>query len=538
MGEKLDELRTPIPTLKLLYDVGTVGTLLSEVAFEAWYTPRYRMSAAEIIVEQGWRIPRHLRSCWVDGQAVPYSVENCADSRQFLPYRPSWIPHRRARHPWSHTRVGPNFRRDSPDMGCVAGTSCRADEAGTRQSVIVNLNKGNGHHHLRGWDKHAGGGRMLGKTFFNMDFTLNYMRIANVYGSTATDSLFQNQTNGDLRPDIVYGDFGVLPDGNGGTLAPAGNFAEGLRRCLSPTGKTNDGGGRKAPRTSTLLTGADLQGFDWPERMLDADGNPLPGANPHAARIPVTLCVNGLHQQLWTHVFGFTLTYNDFKYTGAVFRAEQSISTKEGLNTYGPGAPNPRTHKEDGVEVGFDESAGSPYANLTFKNRTLKTTWVWRGMLAVDMLKAYYSYRMLRWMGHLPGQLGTNQSFVGAQWFWVYYGEAIANSLFNASGSAGLPGQRGHRHYRWNHLLTLGTAGYGYFRGKMEQRMAVVFEPRAQQTLLFGQFWWRNFLKHPNWEISWGVAWRPSSKSDDSWTNLHQYSDRDQFWGEFTWYLL
>ena len=47
----------------------------------------------------------------------------------------------------------------------------------------------------------------------------------------------------------------------------------------------------------------------------------------------MTICTNGgSHQRRYSHVLGFTLTYNDFDYTGMVIRLEQSYSTKEGLN--------------------------------------------------------------------------------------------------------------------------------------------------------------------------------------------------------------
>ncbi len=536
VGEKLDELRAPIFALKLLYDIGTVGTWFSDIAFETWYSPRYRTTHEKLIVEQGWRLPFHMKACWKDGRAVPFRFDNCKDSRKFLPFRPEWLPWRRTRHPWSLARVGSQLKKDSPVMGCVPGTLCRSDVFGERTSGIVNLSKGEFRHHLRGWDRHSGGIRILGRTFFNLDFTLNYMYIYNVYGSLDTASLF-NDTFGNLRPDIVYGDFGIIPDGKGGVLPPAGDFATGLRRCLSPTGKTNDGGGRLNPKEATILTGADLQGFDWPERLLDANGNPLPGAQPHAARPPITTCARGIHQQPGTNIVGFTLTYNDFDYTGAVFRVEQSISTKEGLNVFPPGSPNPRIIDGKPADPSF-EAPFSEFANRSFKNRLLKTTWVWRGMLAMDLLKAYSNYWLLRWTRHLPGALGTNQSFLSFQWFWTYYGQAIANSLWNATGSTGRPGQRGHRHYRWNHLLTLGTSGYGYFNGRMEQRMAVVYEPRGKQTLLFGQWWWRNLLGYRALEVSFGVSWRPSSGNDDSWTLLEFYTDRDSLWAEVTYYFL
>ena len=54
----------------------------------------------------------------------------------------------------------------------------------------------------------------------------------------------------------------------------------------------------------------------------------------HATRtIHLRICTNGAsHQRRYSHVLGFTLTYNDFDYTGMVIRLEQTYSTKEGLN--------------------------------------------------------------------------------------------------------------------------------------------------------------------------------------------------------------
>jgi hypothetical protein len=540
VGEKLDDLRFPLPIFKLLYDIGTVGQYLSEVTFEGFYTPAYRTSHVKLLVDNALHIPFHVKACWKDGKSVPYSVENCKDSRQFLPYRPNWLPWRRTRHPWSIIRHGSTNHADAYVFGCVPGTPCRSDVANERTSVFANHVKGNHHFDLRGWDQHAGGVRLLAKTFFNVDFTLNYLYIYNLVSSADSADLFRNKTWGDLRPELVYGDFGIIPDGNGGVLPPAGNFEEGLRRCLSRTGKAGDGGGRlqASPnrRDSTILTGADLHGFDWPERRLDANGNPLPGAQPHAARLPLTTCANGLVPQWGTNVFGLTATYNDFNYTGAVFRTEQSISTRETQLMFPPDSPNPR------IIDGKPCLAGDPcYDKLTkraFKTRLSKSTWVWRGMLAMDMLKAYDSYWLLRWTRYLPGQLGTNQSFVSAQWFWVYKAEANANGRHIGTGSLGLPGVEGERWYRWDYLLTLGTGGYGYFRGKLESRMAVVYEPRAQQTLLYGEWWWRNLLGYEPLEVSFGVSWKPSSRHDESWTALQFYTNRDLLWAQFTLYLL
>ena len=61
---------------------------------------------------------------------------------------------------------------------------------------------------------------------------------------------------------------------------------------------------------------------------------PAANANSrHATRSSTTICTDGFsRQRRYTRVVGFTATYNDFDYTGAVFRLEQSYSTKEALN--------------------------------------------------------------------------------------------------------------------------------------------------------------------------------------------------------------
>ena len=94
------------------------------------------------------------------------------------------------------------------------------------------------------------------------------------------------------------------------------------------------------------------------------------------------------------------------------------------------------------------------------------------------------------------------------------------------------------RNYHWNHLFTLGFANQGLFASRVESRNAVVFEPRAQDWLLYSQWWWRNVLGFKNVELSGGVAWYPGSSMSQGWSGLYAFADRDQVWLEFTYYLL
>src|SRR5207249_9811949 len=85
--------------------------------------------------------------------------------------------------------------------------------------------------------------------------------------------------------------------------------------------------------------------------------------------------------------------------------------------------------------------------------------------------------------------------------------------------------------------LTIAFSGNGYFHGKLEQRLATALEPRSQQWLLYGQWWWRSFLNLPV-DVSFGTSWFPSSRMDNSWTLLNYFTNRNLLWIEGTYYLL
>ena len=268
------------------------------------------------------------------------------------------------------------------------------------------------------------------------------------------------------------------------------------------------------------------------------NGNPKPGKH-QAARPAETFCLSALHDHWWTHVAGFTGTYNDFDYTGMVFRLEESFSTKEVMRN---------------VPGGFGYRAGQPISVESFQTNFHRFTPVWRSMLGFDLLKSIPSFRYLPFLHH---SFYDQAWFISGQWLMENYWDNIANNLCQNSDNTGNgltaaeaaafraanPGLRVYsnphcKRYRWNHLLTLVFANQGLFASRLETRNAVAFEPRAQQYLLYTQNWWRNVLGHPNLELSMGVAWFPSSYHDVSWSSLNYYAWRDQLWFEFTYYLL
>ena len=96
---------------------------------------------------------------------------------------------------------------------------------------------------------------------------------------------------------------------------------------------------------------------------------------------------------------------------------------------------------------------------------------------------------------------------------------------------------RGCKTQRWNNLFTIALAGNGYFRGKLEQRLAIAYEPRGHQELFFGQWWWREFMSLPV-DLSMGTAWFTGSRMENSWTLLNYFAGRDLVWFEATYYIL
>ncbi|MCE2486259.1 MAG: hypothetical protein J4F42_12145, partial [Desulfurellaceae bacterium] len=495
VGEKFDEFRSPSLAVKALYDIGNIGTVISGAGLEAFYTPKFRYGTRDLVLEDGWRNQFQMRGCERDGVYYDWSMHDCGQvgsdgTIRMLPYRPAWLGSRRSDHPWSLQITGNNARTDSADFLCETGARCAADVPGDRTSIIVNLPKGNSHHHSRGhW--HAAGARFIGSTWFNLDFSLNWLYVPFTFANANTVDDF-SQYGPDMDGD------GMI---DGTTQEAAGTFREGLLRCLSPSGKQGVGAnGRTNGNFFGGLHGTDLLGYDWGERHVDENGLPTDEAKQaHAIRRNYTYCTNGFsHQRRYSHVIGFTLTYNDFDYTGAVFRFEQSYSTKEGLNKR-----TLTSHQDRPIDAN---------SRARRRGRILNSAGVWRSMAGFDLIQSLMSYPGMGWTRNLPGQFGVQTSFLTGQWLMMYNNTGrggMSNNMCNWNFAQGLPASvaepdaalrtqgdgkydpanpddplapkrdavRGCGSKRWNHLFTLAFAGNGYFRGKLEGRNAVAWEP-------------------------------------------------------------
>ncbi|MGH7963173.1 MAG: DUF1302 family protein, partial [Candidatus Binatia bacterium] len=251
VGEKFDEFRTPILAFKALYAIGNIGQYFSSVAIEPFYTPRFRSGTSDLILDGVFRAPHHVRGCLDDNNNfVRFESGRCAQaradgSRVFVPYRPPWIGNRRSKHPYSIFYRGPNARNGTPDYICL-DPICSPDVFGHRATFLANLRKAGDEGSLNGMNDttQAAGVRILGKTWFNLDFSLNYIFLPSGPNGVFDINKILSGPGGPplaFRPDIFYGDpdvamatFGLPPE------ALSGNFEEGLRRCLSDGGKTSE----------------------------------------------------------------------------------------------------------------------------------------------------------------------------------------------------------------------------------------------------------------------------------------------------------
>ena len=550
VGEKFDEFRSPIWALKLNYSIGDVGSWFSNVYLEPFYTPGFRGPSSNLIVQGGaLRVPFQLKGCLDDNNnLVKYSPQACSfrrkdGSRVFVPWNPSWRGRAESRQPWAFINRSPNPVGGTPDFSSGSGFQ---DIPNSVTSYVPNVYKGNCNGALNGmwqWCTTAMGVRLFGTSVGGFDFSLNYANIPTGLSATFNFSQFANAAS------HVYGD----PEDAKklGLAAPEGTLEEGLRRCLNAKGSQgnviNSPSQKKPGQNEGTLLLADLNGYNNPARYgpkgaLNPDGSVKPGKH-NAVRLPETYCAPAHYNWTRTHVAGFTSTYNDFEYTGMVFRLEESYSTKEDVRKLPPTGRNLNLTGQTAAD------------NLKFAlNHDYHTyTPVWRSMVGFDLLKTVPSFKYLPFLHH---SFSDNAWFFTGQWLMKHQFSNVANPLCYVvdNGGNGLTTQQAKqasvtaggtvrsnaqcRNYRWNHLFTLAAVNQGLFASRVETRNAVVFEPRAKDWLLYSQWWWRNVLGFEKVELSAGVAWYPSSSVSQGWTGLYAFADRDEVWLEFTYYLL
>ncbi|MGE0683116.1 MAG: DUF1302 family protein, partial [Candidatus Binatia bacterium] len=481
VGEAFEDFRTPIWAVKFLYDIGNVGTMFSNIGIETFYTPRWRPGTNHLILEGGWDLQYRDPNLYSAPDANGNRSNSLGPNKKYG----------RVRNPWSLFRVGPNAKVDAPDYGCNT-VRCSPDVANDRVSFIYGI-KGSAHQ-IRGtkWENSMVGTRILGKAFDNFDFTLNYLfkradAAAQVYWHDAFDR--GQPGTGALRPDFPI----FLSRGAGGTLEQENEFFDICMRQNKPA----------------FLVGADVYGYNT-------------DANPNNDRTG-SFCLPTGHYYPWTHVAGFTTTYNDFDYTGAVFRLEQSWSTNEPRNFSVRNSPQQLKLHNFQDEFGNDCPDGATTCpnRRALSKHSKSGSAVWRSMVGFDLLRTWQ---------FLPGTFGKDQWFLTGQHLMTYQNNNRPSAL-NAFTNAPFD-----RHQRWEHLFTLSGSGF-FARGKLEPLWAYAYSPNAKQHLVLLQAFWHG-LYFRNLDLLVGTAIYAGSRFQTDASFLNYYADRDTAWIRLQYFLL
>ncbi len=539
VGEAFEDFRSPIWAVKFLYDIGNVGSFLSNVGLELFYTPRWRPITQHLVLEGGWGGLRYDDPNYI-GDVDDYFPSQTTDGILTTNGVP-WGPHKdwsKVRHPWSLFRVGRNYSRHASDSGCSGVGPCSPDATGRDTNFLYRIGGGSKTHHIRGtkWDNSMVGFRMMGKIFDNFDFTLNYMYKRTDPGAVFhLDTFFADQElNSDgKRPSALNPVMAGAPGGlyihNPADPADNLNFRRALDRCFREN-------------QASFFLGVDMQGYSAND-------------SPHDDRVN-TACFDVSHWMPWTNVFGFTLTYNDFDYTGAVFRLEQSWSTNEPRNrtpvTFrGTDQEHYDARLAESVEKAMDEGKmgsqiptnpfedgdGNPCADgvNTCPSPRLRSVniksgaSVWRSMIGFDLIQSLQSFPGMGWTRNLPGGIGDQATFYTFQALTTYTNN-------NRTYLSHMTTVNRDRIQRWEQLYTFGLSGF-YFRGKLEPLFAFAYSVNAEQPLILAQTYWHGFLFR-NLDIFAGTVMYMGGINDTDATGLHLWADRDLFWIRLQYYLL
>lgn len=598
VGEAFEDFRSPIWAIKFLYDLGNIGSLISNAGLEFFYTPRWRPITQHLVLEGAWGGLRYDDPNYI-GDSEDYFPAVMSDGSPYEAVRAftgsadqvlttkgvPWAPYKdwsRVRHPWSIFRVGRNAARMAPDSGCNADVPCTDDEAGRSGNFLYRIGGGHHTHMIRGtkWENSMVGARFMGKAFNNVDFTLNYLfKRTDPAAVFDLPSFFGRDHDDGLGRLDMYGRrinsfSNTLLGSPGGTfIFDSQKWAAGdpehinaFRRSLDRCFKENK---------ATYFDGVDMYGYSQDGRDDNNRSN--------------TACFEVGHWMPWTNVFGFTLTYNDFDYTGAVFRVEQSWSTREprnfGGSNYGGrsqahfdaklaharenylegldgdfGARDPDGDgmtvteavdayaEENGMtrEEAVDSLITGPHSDgegnpcipgvnvcpgQHINRYRIKTgTSVWRSMVGFDLIQSLGSLPGMAWTKRLPGGIGDQATFYTFQALTTYQNNNRPSGI-----NAGTNAPR-DRHQRWEQLYTFGLSGF-YFRGKLEPLFAYGYSVNGQQSVILAQTYWHDFLVR-NLDIFVGMSMYPGSTNNADASFLNFYADRDTIWFRLQYYLL
>jgi hypothetical protein len=509
VGDDLDNYREPLWIVKALYNFGDFNQIAG-LNLETFYSPDGRPLTNKLILGDGWRIFDDFDSCVPRGEPI-----SCL--------RPHQFNFRRIRHPWEIERVGPEYST-APDQGDLGPllknlvaqgigvpgsiTNGKADfiylgnqKYGDRMNIA-----GNGYNEID-LRRNMAGARLMGQTAIGgLYFTLNYIYKRSEIPAPyiGWETLFDPNatpvpTGFNIRPSVLTPALAGLAASQVGNLGPNQALLEDCVKnstpllILGPTATPQTASGN--PQAPSPM-GRSPYGWAFPNQSLGA------------ACVPVKLWYP------YTHILGGTLTYNDYKYTGFIWRMEESLSTKEPRTKYPALA---------GTRAGQFPNASD------FSRGGKESTAIWRSMIGFDYLRSPFN------VGQLPGFLKTvplTRSLLTDQWFFTF--QFFNEYWSNVSNQLGQDFSLTNRHEHWNPMLTWIMTGF-FMHETLRPTLAFAYETDTSFPVLWLQ---AQYFLSPRLQVRVGEVNYMGSAHAENFLFLNKYSDRDTTYVRFTYFFL
>ena len=458
LGDDFADYREPLWIVKFLYDIGQLGPYMQNAGLEFFYSPNGRPITNRLVFGEAFRLGADRNN-----PVTGFTRRNS-------------LPFSQVRYPWELSRIGPHHTdaQDFAELGLPPPLGPNSD--------FVYLIDDDSSKSVIDFKQSMAGIRLLTQ-MFGIDFSFNYIfKRAELPGTSLVgEAVFCPE--GDPEDPT-----GLLCRGDGGINFRPSLVAQAATAAVLPGG--NDDLILRCVRDKEpLLVLASIHG----------SGNPASGCLPVKFWYP------------WTHIFGFTATYNDYEYTGAVFRLEESVSTKEPRNGVPPLA-GPR--------------AGVFPQTRDFATNGMRDTMVWRSMIGFDYLRALN----FSWARQLPtpfnSMLGQDQWLLSAQFFDEYYA--------HYDHQIGLGDSVTDRMQKFNPLLTFVATGF-FVQQRLRPWIAVGYDINAKFPFAWVQ---AEYNIGQRWSIRVGDVMWLGSRHAESFLYFNKYADRDTLFMRVTYFLL
>ena len=479
VGEDFADYREPLWIAKFLWQIGELGPI-SQAGLEFFYSPNSLPfgDRRNLIVGDTYRLHTDTNNA-IDG----------FDRNTVLPFK-------QIRHPWEILRVGGG---SAPDGRTIDAPGTVINQDGTFSDFIYQIDTDFDESDFD-FDRSMVGVRLIGTTFANLYFTLNYLYKRTDNAASAVDFADVFDPNfpgtGAIQPDVL--DRAVAAagtpdlDGNG--------FPDGIDQQL------DDCLTQRSPELILASIRSDPNNPDLQTGATSTGCLGIPRVHP------------------WTHIIGFTLTYNDYDWTGAILRMEQSISTKE------PGeglSPNNFSRVEQGCGVTGegDGCAGVP-GSRDFEKRNVRHTQMWRSMIGFDYLRSIAPMAGRRFSNPLLRSLATDQ--------WFFTAQFLSEYRAHADGQVGLTTSFTDRQQHWHPLFTFAMTGF-FMNQRLRPYMAFGYEVNQAFPLAIFQ---ADYYLTEDLAVRVGEVLYMGSTQAQVNSFLNYYANRDTTYIRLTYFLL